>query len=225
MNAGEYEETIARSWHRSTNLRTFFGKQSCPPAIEVCYGIFEKLVKPQARGTLTMDSVEGGDNESIDPDAMLAYDEFPGREETISDNVRSAFLNRGLTVWKAKSPARVRRNGISFSTEQSHEGNSGVFLKNHSVPFCIKKIHCLPSKGTWLVAQRYRRADVMLDPYIAYPHLRASMWATELTSSLEVFSIDEIDTHFAKRDISWEGKRVTVIFSLARVSFGDSLNH
>ena len=94
--------------------------------------------------------------ELMDMDAAATYDNFPGNNESISDNLCLVFFERGLNFWKAKFTVQVVHDGIPFATQQSHNGNSGVLMKGTNQPFCIKKILSLPGQGTWLVVQHYK---------------------------------------------------------------------
>ncbi|KAF8802347.1 hypothetical protein BYT27DRAFT_7112567 [Phlegmacium glaucopus] len=52
---GELEETIARSFIRSANLRALVFKSECPEVIQNCQAIFHKFINPQLRDTLQTD--------------------------------------------------------------------------------------------------------------------------------------------------------------------------
>ena len=69
----------------------------------------------------------------------------------------------------------------------------------------------------WLVVRRHRSPDVQVDPYGRYPLLRAKLWSTQLESTVDVLNPTEINSHFAKCVIQWEGQEVAVVVSLARV--------
>jgi hypothetical protein len=68
--AGEYEETIAKSFTRSANLRGLLCKAECPQALQHCEPMFKKLVNPDIRSTLVNDilkfSLLDDDDEDID---------------------------------------------------------------------------------------------------------------------------------------------------------------
>lgn len=182
--------------------------------------MFETLVSPQIRDTLATDALMLRDD-SVDNNADDAYDDAVGREEHLTDDVRAAFSRcipgRVVVPRKAKHITQVQHKGVSYTVRGRHEGNSGIFVKSLKGPFSINNIVVLPDLGPWLVVHRHCRANVIFDPYLEYPYLRASLWATQLENTVEVVPISDIDTHFAKCAISWEDKTVAVVVSLSRV--------
>jgi hypothetical protein len=230
---GEYEETIGRSWHRSSNFRAFFTRDICPQPIKNCIHFFETLVGPQNRNSLSSNSIPQLDEFDDDQEPEAGNDKLiTSKEKVITDDIRVAFtrkLGAGSIVPKsAKFTNRVTTpNGISYTTRKTHEGNSGVFCHGLNVPFCIEKIIQFPEsvsymvpKGTWFVVRRLQKPTVTTDPYIKYPYLRAQIWHHELEDDIEVLSISEIETHFAKLVIPWETQTVVVIVSLSRGHLG-----
>lgn len=118
-------------------------------------------------------------------------------------------------------------NNRSFTALNRHKGNSGVLRINSNIPFCIDQVvefqesaiaQCNSLQGKWLVGRSIKRIQVQHDPYSDFPCLRASLWGTDLESSLEVCCLDDIESHFAQHCISWEGEDATVIVSLSWVS-------
>ncbi|KAF8809186.1 hypothetical protein BYT27DRAFT_7163091 [Phlegmacium glaucopus] len=224
---GEYEETIGRSWHRSSNFRAFFTRDICPQPIKNCLNFFETLVQQQNRNSLSSNSIPQPElNELEDNEELEAGDDklITLAEKLITDDIRAAFtrkLGAGCAVPRnAKFTNRVTRNGISYTIHETHEGNSGVICKGLDVPFCIEKIIQFPEngpcRGTWFVVRRHRKPTVTTDPYLKYPYLRARIWHYELEQYIEVLPFSEIDSHFAKLAIPWEKQRVAVIVSLSR---------
>src|SRR5271156_2396116 len=73
---GELEETIAKSFVRSANLRALVFKSQCPEIIQNCQPMFQQLVDPQLRDTLQTDMrvlsslTEDGDADEYDDNAM-----------------------------------------------------------------------------------------------------------------------------------------------------------
>ena len=64
---------MAKSYVRSANLRALTSKLGCPEVIQNCQLIFQKMVDPQLRGTLTTDirsisslfEDENGDDDTV----------------------------------------------------------------------------------------------------------------------------------------------------------------
>jgi hypothetical protein len=205
---------------------------SCPEAIRNCAEMFKKLINPHVRDTLTTDTLllhdeaDGHDSSSSeDANPQDDYNTSKGKEMLMPSEIYHAFrmrLRDGFDIpLRAKFPSTIRLKGLSYAVNNTHEGNSGVFLKECPTPCCIKKIIRFPQDvaghSTWIAVCFYKQAIVRTDPYRRYPHLQASLWGRDMESSLEVAPLDAIDTHFAKSVIRWEGKDVSVIVSLSRV--------
>lgn len=221
---GEYEETIGRSWHRSSNFRAFFSKASCPAIIRYCVEFFNTLVQPSDRNALAVGSHYVQDD-SWDDD----HSSFLGKKEKISPELRAIFT-RSLPQPRVVLPATVtavnhiRHRGTAYSVFSRHEGNSGAMLEGSDTPFCIEKILTFPVsedrnmiQGTWIIIRPHRLAYVTSDPFMRYPHLRMRLWSEDLEPDAEAVPISDIRTHFAKRKLEWEDQRVAVVASLSRV--------
>jgi hypothetical protein len=224
---GEYEETMGRSWHRSTNLKAFFTKASCPKVFLQCIEMFEKLVQPQDRNSLAAYSHTSSDDLDLD-DMGDGHRMFGGIDfvvtPEISEAVRQQTSSNLIIPKQAISITHIRHHQTAYSVSKRHEGNSGVLFQGSDTPFCIEQILQFPSnegrdvlQGTWIVARRHQRAWCRSDPFMKYKHLRMRLWSCSLDPTLEARPIDRIDAHFAKRVIPWEGKDVSVVVSLSRV--------
>jgi hypothetical protein len=227
---GEYEETIARSWYRSTYFRAMFSKANCPQAIRHCAEMFEKLVQPQSRNSLAIDTqVSAHEADNDDDEDAPAEDELDVDGPTIrlDHDIRRALAQKlpGKSVpTTATRLTRYTRDGVNYSIKDVHEGNSGVLCQDSESPYCIEQILAFPEdvtnrsvRGIWFVVRRHRPSDVRIDPYRRYPLLRAKMWSTQLESAVNILNPTEIDSHFAKCVIQWENQEVAVVVSLSRV--------
>lgn len=227
-NAGEYEKSMALSWHRSANLRAFILNATCPDPIRFCAEMFEKLTKPQVRNTPPVDSLfpdVDAEDLLLLPDAEDPYADFPGPEKPLPHEIyspiRRAQPGSALPL-KAKSAARIRHQGIPYTSWEVHEGNSGIFVEgNDGFPFWIEQFVRLPDSHdrtgtTWIAVRRHKPANVKENPYVQYPQ---RLWSVELEPYLEAFLVEKIDAQFAKCAMTWEGIPVTVFVSLDRVSF------
>lgn len=223
---GEYEETIGRSWHRSSNLRGFLSKASCPQAIKYCLTVFEALVRPQGSNSLASDSFALPGDAPLDDD----YGIYVGLKQAMTPDLRALFKNSPSSSApqtipsSAQSFTHVRYGGTVYTVRSRHEGNSGVLFEDTDTPHCIQSILQFPdssdptvAQGTWVVAQAHRRAGIDVDPYQQYTHLRMRIWDTELEASKVAMPIAAVKAHFAKLETDWERKRVAVIASLSRV--------
>jgi len=229
---GEYEQTIARSWYRSSYFRAVFTKATCPPAIRQCAEMFSKLVQPQTRNSLAVDMQSSAHDEDDYDDGSVAEDELDvdGPTVQVDRTIHLALAERLLGQAippTATSLSHCTRDGINYSIKHVHEGNSGILCRNSETPYCIEQILAFPNternrdiQGIWLVVRRHKQADVRWDPYRRYPLLRANLWSAQLGSTVEVLKLTDIDCHFAKCVIQWEQKEVAVVVSLSRVSHG-----
>lgn len=189
--------------------------------------MFETLVNPQVRDTLVTDSLlleEAMESEDDDGSSGI-------KEEPIDNDIRTAFSRKlpqglGATIpQKAKFLTHIKHHGISYTVNKRHKGNSSIFLiGTENVPFSIEKIICFSAttsgnyfKGTWCVVRKHQPAKVDVDPYIAYPHLRAGLWDCQLEPFIDVVPVSDIQTHFANCVIPWEEKEYMVAISLSRV--------
>lgn len=201
-------ETIGRSWHRSSNFKAFFKKQSCPSAIRFCAEFFTTLIQPQDRNALAVGSNYLPDDSSHDDDDETI---FQGKEERITPELRTLFT-RSVSKSTMKIPAKanavthIRHRGTAYSIFKRHEGNSRVMIEGMEAPFCIEKIFRFPDstddnvlQGTWLIIRSHQSTDVAsTDPYMQYPHLRMRLWDQKLEPTSTAVQISRIDAHYAK---------------------------
>src|ERR1700678_231691 len=115
----DLEETMAKSFVRSANLRALIFKSECPEIIQNCQPIFQRLVDPQLRDTLQTDMqilsslTEDGDADEYD-------------DNTINCNEQTARpipkdLSTALARFHCELPRtaqfllRVKINGLVYS--------------------------------------------------------------------------------------------------------------
>ena len=185
--------------------------------------MFTRLVQPQARNSLSLiptisendlPDPEDFDDDLVSQDVIIPKDILAAFTQTFP---RNSIPERGTFV------NRIMRQGIVYSTQAIHEGNSGVVCKNSRTPFSIQKIvEFSPAArgstlhGPWLVVRRHMAAGVEVDPYLDYPLLKAKMWSPDLDSALEVLPMSDVVGHYAKHIISWKERKIAVIVSLSR---------
>jgi hypothetical protein len=194
--------------------------------------MFSKLVQPQSHNSLAIDiplSAHEKDNDDDHDEDERAENEldFDGPTIRLDHELRLALAQKqpGKSVpTTAVRLTRYTHDGVNYSIKDVHEGNSGVLCKDSESPYCIEQILAFPEdvtnrgiQGMWLVVRRHQSPDVRVDPYGRYPLLRAKLWSTQLESTVDVLNPTEINSHFAKCAIQWEGQEVAVVVSLARV--------
>lgn len=234
MDAGEYEETIARVWHRRANLKCMVSKVTAPKVIKNCKDIFLRLFNIPERNSLAMmaEEYEGDDALMDEPTGVnLASCYDRSKEKTTSPEISKAFYSRGIYLTRAIHKNQHRQHGVLYTAKHVHEGNSGVLVRigDVDVPFCIQNFLELPSKeggsSVWIVGQRHSRPNLRSDPFLAYPYLRARMWSPLLDDKLEAFPLSEVRGQFAKCQVPWveyengvnRNLDVVVCVSLSRV--------
>jgi hypothetical protein len=194
--------------------------------------MFEALVRPQSDNSLASDSYvfESGLSASSYPENDDDFGSYVGSEVTVTPTLRALFKEATSpgspeVPQSARSFTHIRHRKTAYSTRKRHEGNSGVLFEGNDTPYCIEHILQFPGnksrralEGTWVIARPHRRANVVTDPYVVYPHLRMKIWEAELDRNQVAMPISAISSHFAKRDIRWEDNQVAVVASLSRVS-------
>jgi hypothetical protein len=225
---GEYEETISRSFVRSTALKNLIHKTGAPEVIQNCESIFRKFVDPQIRNTLLTDMMSLSATEALDstddqellqPMQLKSVSSLPS---PLKDSIRQHF---GSLPASASILSHLTIAGITYSAVSKHIGNSYVLLNSTSqaafLPVQIQYIVQLNFKGeisTFIVVQRFKQHNTQFDPFSHYPLLRTQLWSPEL-GALELHPIEDIQCHFACSTMLWEGKKVLVVVSLSRVCF------
>lgn len=194
--------------------------------------MFETLLQPHARDPLMADSRSQAEESTIDIDGD--DDDSIPRQERIPPDIHTAFAKGGYKCLPmAQSINQIRYQGVSYTARDKHEGNSCVLFKRRDAPFCIEKILQFSTnntsqhapRGTWIVGRSHLSANIAVDPYLQYPRLRARIWDEQLGPEVEVWPIQDIDTHFAKCSISWGDKKVAVVVSLSRVRSSYTFHH
>jgi len=151
-----------------------------------CQGFFEDLVSSQIRNAFATDSQLYQPNH-LDSDATTGGMGI-FKEEMVVGEVLSLLRQQLPPSFKVPTKVLSSKciwfNGILYSVNGVHEGNSNVFLKGRESPFTIEKILHVPklqaspngAEGDiWLVLHPYQRADVAFDPYRKFPCMRASL--------------------------------------------------
>ena len=170
---GEYEETIARSFVRSANLRRILDQTGTPEVIQNCKPIFQKLLDPQVRGTLVTDmlSFAMDDFDNVDSEDTSSDTTNP----KIPDSLMECLLERFGEIPKSISLLpNLTMKGIIYSAASRHVGNSSVLIHSGRPGVLIPaQIQCfvelvLPDNTntpvTYVVAQRtcQRMSNVIL---------------------------------------------------------------
>lgn len=165
--SAEMEETMARGYSRSTNLRGVFTSPGCPEVIKHAAPFFNKLVNVQTRGTLATDTLSfqtsDGDIEmwdaELEGDSALEQDaaEFdinkpldigwitqtsqPLRDSELKQALETYFGTLGLEVLEYRPLKNLSINNLNYSTFEKHRGNSSIMISSPSSPVAARIFH------------------------------------------------------------------------------------
>jgi hypothetical protein len=191
---------LLQSFLRAAKLRRWLAKPDCPPVMKECKALFDKIYL-----TKVSDSDISG---TIGEDTM---------EPVPAPVDLHAFLKGPKQIIM---PARVRHNGIIYSTAKTHKGNSLVQFyprgnrDSSPIPASIKHIY-RDGKKTYLAIHRQLPADnAIIDPFALYPYFPAKIYSSQLSPTLELIQLDWIFSHYAQWNISTDH---SVVLSLNRV--------
>lgn len=233
---GEYEETIARSFVRTANLRRILEQTGTPEIIRNCKPIFQKFVDPQVRGTLITDvlSFAMDDLDEVEVEVSDYASDTTSPLPKIPDFLMTCLLESFDATPKCISLLpNLTIKGIMYSAASRHAGNSSVLIQSGRPGVLIPaQIQCfvqlvLPDNintpVTFVAARRYLPANVKHDPFSGYPFLRAKLWSHEL-DVLALYTPESIESHFAYYSMKWEEGQVMAVISLSRVSYFPKIN-
>ena len=143
--------------------------------------------------------------------------------ENFGETPRCIALLPNLTMKGIVYSAASRQ--IRNSSVLIHSGQPGVLIPAQIQCFVqLVLLDNINTPVTSVAAQWYLRhlpANVIHDSFSAYPFLRAGLWSREL-DSLELYTPESIESHFAHCPMEWEEWQVMAIISLSQVSY--SLN-
>ena len=218
LMVGELEETISKTFTKSSNLRAMMLKDGCPPAIKNCQGHFGKLVDSAVRNTLLTDiSHFLVDIEEPPVEEVSGMTTIP---ELIHGALRSFYHNlQAETPRVAKSLRYFTMKGLTFSSFKRHPGNGSIMVRQRSgssLPAIIEGIIQI-STTEILFAVRHLLRTTSTDPFIIYRELQASLWSHH-TGQVVIIKPEDVDCHFASLPMEWEGANCVAVISLSRVS-------
>jgi hypothetical protein len=225
---GEYEETIARSFVRSANLRRILEQTGTPEVIRNCKPIFQKLVDAQIRDTLVTDmlsfAMDDLDDAEVSDYASDATSPLPKISDSLMTCLQESFDKTPKCI--ALLP-NLTMKGIIYSAASRHAGNSSVLIHSGrpaslfpaQIEYFVQLIlpDNIDTPVTFVAARPYLSANVKCDPFSTYPFLRAKLWSREL-DSLGLYAPENIESHFAYCPMKWEEQQVMAVISLSRVS-------
>lgn len=216
---------MAKSYVRSANLRALTSKLGCPEVIQNCQLIFQKMVDPQLRGTLTTDirSISSlFEDDNGDDDTVFWNDRTarPIPQELQAALSRCCYV-LARTAHTAQFLPNITIDGLMYAPYRKHRGNSCIlFAQSHDklVPARIETVFQIESADsiqTLIAVRRHLPSQVAHDPLLQFPILRARLWASQV-ADLEIIRPEQVSSHFACLSMSEDQKTIAVL-SLLRV--------
>lgn len=227
MISGELERTIAESYTRSANLRALMLKPECPEVVRNCVPMFKKLVDPERRSTLLTDihtlssRLEDDDDDDDDDTIVTAWNDRTA--QTIPMELIQGLPHVQLPK-KAQFLSNLTINGLRYTVSSKHQGNSCALFKTLDsaqvvaarIEF-ILQIQVSGSMQTLIIIRRHLAANILHDPCLPFPVLRAKFYSSKL-DHLEIIDAAQITSHYAFFPCRYEGKDLILTISLSRVS-------
>lgn len=215
------EETMARAYTRSANLRALLFKSGCPEVIQHSKTFFDKLLDPQVQGSLVTDihmlsAVEKtGSFSSDDLDEQTARP-IPAE---IHDAINSANL---IVPSRAILQTYITILGLKFAIASKHPGNSCAMVSSEGGSprpaqiVYILKFNTPETLSTYLAIRYYKPANIAYDPFSKYPVLRAKLWDSRL-ADIEIIRTSQVLSHFACLPVRLGNCSFNAVISLSRV--------
>lgn len=211
---GQMESTLLLSFLKAAKLRRWLSNPQSPPIFKQIKAVFDKIYQ----GSNSYDDPRN------DPPADQAHLDVSTPRSIPKD---LAAMQNVTSDEKIFLRARIKLQGIFYSSSETHLGNSLVhFYPNGDqreplVPGRIKYIHSADGVHYAFALQRQLLLPHNpLDPFAQYLHFPAKTYSSKYSSSLEYVDLDWIFCHYARWDVSPDR---SVVLSLSRVSLFSSV--
>jgi hypothetical protein len=196
--SGELESTMLSSFSRAARLKHWLSRPDQPPVLKECKNVFDK-----AFGLLI--------NPALDEDTT------PSAFGPVPDVLRSIVSDRKIAL-----RAYHHFDNVTFARCSTHVGNSLILFypggsrTTSPVPGIIEYIIVRQDSSVrYAIRQQLPAPPGTIDPFLPYPHFRATIYSTSLSSSLELIPPDWVMSHFARWNM--DANRA-VVLTLSRVS-------
>ena len=218
------EETIARAYTRSANLRALLFKSGCPEVIQHSKVFFDRLLNPQVRDSLVAGThALSATNHHADIDSFEDLDEDEQTARPIPAEVHDAINSKNLNLpSRAILQTYIDIHGLKFAVASKHPGNSSIMISSegHSPQpaqlVYILKFNTPKTPSTYLAVRRYEAANVSYDPFSEYPVLGAKLWDSHL-ADVEIIKTSQVLSHFACLPVRLGKHTFNAVISLSRV--------
>jgi hypothetical protein len=204
---GELENTMLLSYIKAARLRCWLARPDCPPAIQECGVLFDRVFNKNATNSIH-ELAEDPMNDTIMVADCAATSAVPEDLYTL--------IRRRTAVLRAT----LKFEGVIYSKASTHVGNSQIFFYPRGdrsltpVPANIKYIYSTLTGELLFAVQRHIPLDHhIVDPFSLYPDFPAKLYSTDLENRLENAKVSWVVSHFARWRVS-DG--YAVILSLSR---------
>ena len=203
MPSGQIESTLLNSFLKASKLKRWLARTDCPRVFQEIWELFERVYAPK-----THDSDEDmRDNSEVSTPTRNAPDDL------------KCLLGRNCE--KVSMRARLRRNGVMYSINSTHAGNSQIYFypngDSTASPVTASIQHIFNTgDGTRLAVYCAQTLpDHIPDPFARYPHFPAKLYSSYIKTTLEEVDPAWIYCHYARWVVDDD---YTVILKLTRVS-------
>ncbi|PPQ82487.1 hypothetical protein CVT26_012890, partial [Gymnopilus dilepis] len=224
--AGEVEGTMARAYGRRGKIATLLSKAGCPEVIQQSRPFFETLLSLQLRDDLRT-TIRGDFH--IQPECILdasssAYRPIarilPTEFQFACTRAHIDVPSRGIL------PSRLTIGSLNYAISSKHPGNSCIMVSGigscDAVPaqlaYIVQFRSGVGNEKTCLGIRRYQEAGLAHDPYLAFPVLRARIWAARF-HDLEIIEPLQVACHFASLPLILEGQELIIALPLSRTAY------
>jgi hypothetical protein len=198
------------SFIKTSKLRCWLSRPDCPPAIQECKILFDKMSAPKSATSLREELAEDPLDDSVQASPSASAVAVP--EDLY------ALIKRRTAILCA----RLKFNGLIYSRASTHVGNSQVFFYprgdrlSSPVPGSIRHIYATPAGELTFAVQKLVPLDrhaQTVDPFAIYPHFPAKMYSSSFSTHLENVKVSWVVGHFARWAVS---SNTVVVLSLSR---------
>lgn len=186
-----------------------------PGVLHYCKSMFLNLMQTSSKNSILSEVLSLGDQDD---------DRVNGDQSTLvsldNETLEALLLVEPDATGMVHQRTRFQRAHVTYSTCGSHLGNSLVILNidDYPLPVSIQRIFTLagdPSDTLYVAVRRHEEPapSTADNPFARYPVFAAQVCSEALSEEIEVYKLDDIQTHCARTPI---GNGLVVIVPLSR---------
>ncbi|KAJ7033297.1 hypothetical protein C8F04DRAFT_1184278 [Mycena alexandri] len=181
---------------------------SFPKVLKSLTHLFDKLLRPHARNLFLDDELEHGTSRLQKPKGRQPHPDIIAAFHRVADELGEDTIPAPS---KVLTPHVTTYNGIRYTTNSKHKGNSSIIVagSDHSlIPMVIETIiqDAADPQKIFMAARQLNAVILKEDPFEAYPVLAAKIWShrDDLAEELEIILASEIICHFVSCEMQVE---------------------